>query len=671
MHSIRPFFLFCFAVGGLFPAGCGKQAAPSSTQPASPAAASPGPKANTFPGMEADLQRTLKEQSSFYHFKTAADLAQDTQGLKWEDASDLPEIADPAAKKGGTLNDFIADFPGTFRTMGPDASTSFRQFLLDYTAPVFAMPHPNVPGREIPQLATAWALDSAHKTVYFRLDPDARWSDGVPFTTDDVVFTWYYYRSPLINDPWMNDFYAKTYSGLTVYDAHTFSVTLTQLKPDSVDRAGNINPYPKHFFKDFGPDWVKTYNWRICPTLGAYTIREEDIKRPTSITMTHVKNWWGENKRFMRGRFNPDRLHFAVIRDPDKAFEAFVRGDLDIFPLLNPQSWYSKLSNDQPSVVSGFTVKATFYNQIPPSDIGLWLNEAMPFLGNHDVRLGIQYATNFALVCQQYFRGDATIQQTTSDGYGWDLNPAVKPRPFDPAKAREYFAKAGFVNQGPDGVLVNQNGHRLSFTITSTYKRYSDLLVILKQEALKAGLEYNIEMLDEVTGDQKIEEKKHEIALIGFSRSVEMYPRYWETYAGVNAYDAPYLPDGSPNPARKTKPNTNNLSSVAIPALEPLIKQYDAVQTMEETKVLAAKMEQIVYDDASWVNGWKQPFFRLAYRPWVKWPKDFNPMQSLDYWNFWEMWIDPDAQKAALAAKAEGRSLPKQILIYDRYKETP
>jgi microcin C transport system substrate-binding protein len=660
---------FFLILGVLALAGCGKD----TSKPAAPATA---PSAETkaagnFPGMEADLQRTLKEQASFYHFKTSADLAAETKDLKWEDGSDLPLLGDPGAKKGGTLHEYIPDFPGTLRTMGPNASTSFREFLLDYTAPVFVRPHPGVPGREMPQLATSWAVDQPHKTVYFRLDPDARWSDGVPFTTDDVVFSWYYFRSPIINDPWMNDFYVKTYDGITVYDAHTFSVTLRDWKPDGVDRAGNISPFPKHFFKDFGPNWTKLYDWRITPTVGPYMLREEDVKHPSSITLTRIKNWWGENRRFFKGRYNPDQIHLAVIRDPDKAFEAFLRGDIDEFPLPSPQQWYDKLPETHPSVASGFTVKATFYNQIPPPDYGLWINEAMPLLNNHDVRLGIQYATNMALVCQQYFRGDAVIQQTTSDGYGWNLNPQVKPRPFDPAKAREYFAKAGFTQQGPDGVLTNSDGRRLSFTITTIYKRYSDVLVILKQEALKAGLEYNLELLDETTGDQKIEEKKHEIALMAYQRTVEMYPRYWETYAGVNAYDVPYLPDGSPNPARKIKPNTNNATSTAIPEVDKLIKQYDSAQTMEQIKDLANKLEQLLYDDAAWVPGWKTPFYRLGYRPWVKWPKDFNSMQSLDYLELWEMWIDTDAQKADLEAKAAGRSLPKQVLKFDRFKDAP
>src|ERR1700677_298047 len=112
MQLNRSFLLAALALGL---AGCGK-----STPDAVVAAPTTKP-ADVFPGMEADLQRTLKEQSDFYHFKTPADLEADTKGLTWEDGSDLPEFADPAAKKGGTLTLYIPDFPGTFRTVGAAA----------------------------------------------------------------------------------------------------------------------------------------------------------------------------------------------------------------------------------------------------------------------------------------------------------------------------------------------------------------------------------------------------------------------------------------------------------------------------------------------------------------------------------------------------------------------
>ena len=656
---------------GLLLPGCGKQAPEAAAAAATPASASPTSVPDAFPGMEADLARTVKQESSFYHFKTAADLAADTKGLTWEDGSELPEYADPKAKKGGTLNLWVPDFPGNLRPLGPDSNTSFRSFLLDYITLSFVRVYPNEAGKIQPEIATSWAVDRPNKTVYFKLDPNARWTDGAPFTTDDVVFSWYLFRSPLLNDPWLSDYFHRTFTGITIYDKYTFSATLTEARPDMVLKVGDqvaaMAPMPRHFFKDFGPDWVQKYNWRPMPTMGAYQLREEDIHRTSSVTLTRIKSWWAEDRKFSRYRFNPDKIRLNVIHDPDKAVEAFLHGDIDVF-LLRTANWYGNVKDDNPSVTAGFTVKATFYNQVPPPNFGLWINTAMPPLDNLEVRLGVAYATNFDLVCKQYFRGDATVQKTFSDGYGWDPNPAVVPRPFDPALARAHFAKAGFTQEGPDGILTNAQGKRLSFTITTTYRQYQDVLIILKQEALKAGLEFNLEVLDETTGFQKIEDKKHEICLTAFNRQVDMYPRYWENFAAENAYDKPYLADGSPNPARKLKVSTNNLNSIADPVIDKLDARYEKTETMDEVKVLAAQLEQRVYDDAIWVNGWKLPFYRVGYRPWVKWPADFNPMQSTDFEEFWVMWIDMDEQKADLAKHAAGESLPKQVLIFDKYK---
>jgi microcin C transport system substrate-binding protein len=651
--------------------GCGRSGdqSPAAAAPAAVTSTGGGAPGDAFPGMEADLRRTLKEESDFYVFKTPADFERETAPLKWEDGSDLPEFADINARKGGTLDEWIPDFPRTFRTIGPEATDSFREYLLDYVEPVFVRPHPGVPGRFYPELAQAWAVDRAAKTVYFRLNPAARWSDGLPLTTDDVVFSWYFYRSKELNEPWYNDFYHKTYSRVTVYDAHSFAITLRELKPDIVDRAGDVTLYAKHFFGDFGPHWEDRHNWRIQPTLGPYTIREEDIKKQVSVTLSRITDWWARDNRFMRGRFNPDRVRLVVIRDPDKAFESFVRGDIDIFPANSPHYWYDKLPNDDPLVAAGYIVKAKFFNRIPPPDFGLYLNDAMPGLDDLNVRLGIQYATNMDLVCRQYYRGDDVRQQTRSDGYGWRVNPTISARPFDPDRARAYFAKAGYTRQGPDGVLVNGDNRRLSFTITAANQREKDILSILKQEALKAGLEFTIEILDETTGWMKMQEKHHEIALAAFNRTVEMYPRYWEQYAGENAYDKPYLADGSANPARKAKPNTNNLTSTAIYELDSLIHEYDHADSMDQIKVLASKIEQIIYDDASWVNGWKAPFYRVGYWRWVSWPANFNAMQSLDYEQFWLMSVDMDAKKATLEAKGAGQAFPKQVLTFDQYKD--
>ena len=653
-------------------AGCGKKAA-TTAAPASAAPASATVVSSSM--METDLAKTLKEQADFYSFRTAADVP---ANLKWEDGSELPEFADLNAKKGGTFNFFISDFPRTLRTIGPDATGGIRPYLLDYTEVCFLHPHPNVPGAAYPGLVTQWATDSATKTVYYRIDPKARWSDGKPLTTDDVVFTFYFMRSPHLNEPWYNDFYTRNFRQLVVFDKYTFATVHPENKPDLAVRFGNFNPYPRHAFQDFGAGWTERFQWREIPKTGAYQLFEKDIEKGRGVTLTRIKDWWALDRRFFRGRFNPDRYRLEVIRDPDKAVEAFARGDLDMFPLGLPKYWYETLPETHPEVAAGRIVRFKYYNQTPRPDWGLWINRSKPPLDNNDIRLGLQHASNIGLVCTQFFRGDAVPMQTRSDGYGWRMHPTITARPFDPVKAREAFAKAVFTTQGPDGILTNAAGKRLSFTITAASQAQRDLLPILKQEALKAGLEYNLEILDSTTGWKKMQEKNHEIALAALSRSVELYPRYWEMYHGTNAYADAYTKEGKPSAlATGATPNphpqkifvqTNNMTETFSPELDRLIEAYDKAETLEEMKRLGAQIEEIIYNDAAWVNGWMNPAYRGGYWRYVKWPKDFNVMQSRTQEEFFLHWIDQDAKKETEEARRTGRTFPAKLEVFDQFK---
>ena len=666
--------LLCPAL--LLVAGCGKAPETPATTAKSAAGATTAVAPAAGDGMEADLAKTVREQSDFYVFKTTADIP---ANLPWTDGANLPEFADPKAKKGGTFTTFISDFPRTLRTLGPDATGGIRPYLLDYVECYFAHPHPNVPDAAFPGVAAQWAVDPATKSVHYRIDPQARWSDGHPITTADVVFTFYFYRSPHIRAPWYNDFYTRNFTKLVVYDDHTFAFYHPDMKPDLVARFAAFAPYPRHALQDFGPDWIERYQWRTLPKTGAYQILDKDVDKGRAITLTRVKDWWAAEKRFFRGRFNPDRYRLEVIRDPDKAVESFARGDIDMMPLGTPKYWYETMPETHPEIAAGRIVRFKFYNRVPQPDWGLWINTAKPPLDNRDIRMGLHHASNFDLVCQQYFRGDAVRLQTRSDGYGWRMHPTISPRSFDPVKAREYFAKAGFTTQGADGILTNATGQRLTFTLTTGRQELRDMLPILKQEAVKAGLEINLEILDRTTGFKKTQEKNHEIALQALSRSVELYTRYWETHHGSNAYLDAYTKDGKPTPfATGSVPNpkpvqvhvqTNNVTSTFIPELDVLIEAYDRAETMPEIKRLAEQIEGIIYQDGAWVNGWKVPFYRGAYWRYIKWPAGFNPMQSRNMEEFFVQWIDQDEKKDVAAARRSGRTYPAELKVFDQFKE--
>jgi microcin C transport system substrate-binding protein len=608
----------------------------------------------------------------FFEFKSIDELPMD---LSWERGDNLEEFASPLAIKGGTLYGAIQDFPRTLRRVGPDSNGSFRPYLLDDVALRIARRHPNNTSigpsgqHYFPELATEWAVDKERREVFVRLDPSARWSDGEPVTSDDFLFMFFFFQSRYIQAPWYNNWYTESYVGITRYDDLTFSIRVPEAKPDMNSRVLDLIPIPEHFFQELGEDYVQRYQWRFQPTTAPYIILEEDIKKGQSITLTRQKDWWAENKRFIRNRFNFDRIHITVIRDIPKMFESFRRGDLDSTSLINlPEYNYEKMSDSDPDVAKGYIRKVTFYNEIPRPTYGLWINSAKPLLDNNDIRVGINYATNWQRVIDEYFRGDYSRMNTTADGYGEFTHPTLKARPFDVDLALDAFAKAGFTQRGDDGILVNEQGQRLSFTLSTGYRHFQDLLTILKEEAIKAGLEFRLEILDGTAGWKMAQEKKHDITFSALNVSPEMYPRYWETYHADNAYDKPWLDDGvTPNPDRKIKTQTNNLQSVAIPELDKMIEAYRRSVDTEEMKRLAFGMEELLFEDASFVPGWVQPFYRTAFWRWIRYPDDFNVRLSRSSGEYYLAWIDLERKQETLNGKQNGVSFEPGVQVFDQY----
>ncbi len=623
----------------------------------------------------AEVQAYYDAHPDFFVVKTPADLPAD---LVWEDGSDLPELGSPERIRGGTFNGRIQDFPRTLRTVGPDSNSGFRGYLLDENSVGFGQLHPDMPGphRYFPGLASSWALDLPAKTVYVRIDPAARWSDGPPVTTDDVFFMFWFFQSSYIQAPWYNNYYGigETYTRVTRYDDHTFAVTLTESRPDLLGRVLGLRPSPAHFYRELGDDFVTRYNWRFEPTTGPWVIADDELRRTATnrnhITLTRLENWWANDKPQFRYRYNPAALRLRVIRETTKAWEAFLLGELDAFGMNLAEYNYERLPDSHPLVTRGLIHKATFFNDVPRPNYGLWMNTAKTPLDNRDVRLGIQHAANWQLVIDQYFRGDYTRLHTSNQGYGDMSHPTIRGREFDVAKAREHFAAAGYTVAGPDGILRRPDGTRLSVGLTTGYEMLAPVLTILQEEARKAGIEFRVEILDASAAWKKVQEKNHDITFSAFGIGVELYPRYWETHHSANAYDQPFLEDGkTPNPDRKPKVQTNNLESIALPELDALITAYDKSDSLDDMREMARRMEEILYENASFSPGFALPFFRTATWRWVKFPDGHAYRFSDSPFEYGVEWLDETAKAETLSALRDAsKTFPPSVEVYDQWK---
>ncbi len=610
----------------------------------------------------ADKQRELddilrrQQRPDYFEFFTEEDLPED---LQWTSNLDEPELGSPQAKKGGTFHSYIpgGGYPPTIRSCGREANNSFRSYHWDDIELALTSFHPET-GNVIPNLADRWSVAADGQTVYFHIDDDAKWSDGREVTSGDWMMTFYVYLSPYLTEPFYRAYYGEQYWGIASYGKDYLCIRLATPKPLAEGFAGFIAPFQEEFYREFGPDFESRYAWRPRPTTGAYRIREEDILKGRSIALTRVQDWWAKDKKYFKHRFNPDRIEYLQVRDDSKVFQLFLRGDIDVYLIGDSNQWYEKTEVDK--VFNGYVEKATFYNEYPAVSRGLYFNLSRPPLDNLDVRIGLQHASNWQKVIDLDFRGDGQRLNLLNEGYGEMSHPTLKTRPYSVKLAREAFARAGYTEQGPDGVLRDSQGRRLSFTISfPRVPVWIPVLLRLKEEALRAGVEFKLEAMDPTASFQKVSRKEHEIAFTGFQNQLP-FPDYYQGFHSKDAYEPG---------TRKPRPMTNNISVFADPEVDKLLEENRNARSLEVIRETSYKLEEIFHERAVWVPSIRRPFYRVGYWRWVRWPENFNVRLGNEPEMNHVHWIDPEVQKDTLEAMTSGRTFPERNLIFDQHRK--
>ena len=516
--------------------------------------------------------------------------------------------------------------------------------------------HPNT-RRPIPALATHWAFGVDGRSIYYRLDPNARWSDGVPVTADDYVFAVQFMRSREIVAPWYNNYYSDRIRDVKRYDEHTIGIQGADPKPlAEMHYQYGFGPQPRHFHV-LDENWVKNYNWEIEPNTGPYQISE--VRKGKYIELARKADWWANDLKYYRHRFNPDKLRVRVIRDMNIAFQHFMKGELDTFGLVLPQFWHEKATGEL--FDAGYIAKYWFYNDLPVPSAGMYLNTADPMLADPRVRFGLAHAMNIDRVIETVLRGDYERLPTFQLGFDVYDNREIQAREFDLQKAGEYFDAAGYADRGPDGIRV-KDGQRLSLRVTYGSPHHTERLVVLQEEARKAGVDLELQLLDSTISFKQMQEKKHQIAWMTWNSS-GLSPRYWEHFHSVNA----------------NKTQTNNLANYADAALDELIMAYRASADLDERVALAHRLERMVHDAGVVIPTFQVPYSREGAWRWVKLPAWFGTRTSGALFNSQALsagifssgglfWLDPQEKERTLAAKDAGRAFEPITVVNADYR---
>lgn len=587
-------------------------------------------------------------------------------GIVWDTNNDDPPIGSPKAQRGGTFRAGMDAYPLTFRLMGPNANDAFAGWNRLFTMYFPLVTRHPVTDRFIPWMATHWSVQADQRTIYFRLDPDARFSDGERVTADDYVFTLQMMRSKHIVDPFYNTYAEQYYESVDKIDDYTLRIVGKRPSWRPLSDYAGIWPSPSHAIT-LDESWVTRTNNQPQIAVGPYVV--SGMETGQSVTFERVRNWWGERKRYFQGMWNFDRIQLPVI-PIERQLDFLRRGAIDLTVETTARTWNEEYTF--PEVRNGWIRRARVFVDVPSGVYGLHMNLEAPIFQNKDFRKAMQHLFNFErlnrnLMYNDYFRLVSFFEGTEF------ANPDLESYAFDPVKARDHLQKAGFrrpdaiqdqtllggvrnairglilTRTDTDDILVNDRGQKASFSVVYGSRGLERHLTVVQQEYRRAGVDMRLQLLEPGTAFERGLERKYEMTMTG--RTAGYYPdprQYLHTDF-------------------KKSTNNNDIWGFGTPEVDALIKIYEESLDPEERLDAMHRIDAIVHDEAFYIPFWTAPYSRLVFWDYVQFPEFYLPKRAEQYMDYMVYWIDTKKQAALPEDMKAGRAYPVDAQIDKDY----
>ncbi len=514
------------------------------------------------------------------------DAAEIPAELPWQCGEGEPEIGDPRARKGGRVRlSNVGPFPANWLAFGSPTPQFFHYNLFTTVEVPLVGIHPAT-RREIPGVAEAWAVQG--RQLWFRLDTQARYSNGRPVRAADVALG-VLLRARVGAVEW--EALRRAADELRVYGEQVLCVRLREGEPLLLAAARLsrlLHPAEPGFYAEAAGDYRERYRHRVPPTTGAYTVGR--VERGRMVELVRVKDWWARDKRFYRHRCNADAVEHHFLTDEAQAWEWLLRGRLDALQTRNLSAWQRYLEGAA-AVEQGRLLRHEFAAEQPMPPYGIALNAAR--LPDIQLRRGVLHALDMDKAVALLFRGEGERLSTFHSGYG-SLSPTDTPtHAYDPAAARACFAAAGFTQAGEDGILRRADGTRLRLRFSYTpSEKVSTLVAVLTQSAAACGLELVPEALPWQLWSQQVRERRHELTFWAGMAAAPLPEPARFFASGAAGEDAPFA-----------------LSDAEVDAA------LAACERAEEEPALAAALaalDRLIAERAVWLPGWKENRVRLV-----------------------------------------------------------
>lgn len=552
-------------------------------------------------------------------------------GEGWETNMTFPALGQPGAPKGGRMNQYMPDWPATLRMTGKDSNTSFNYAVADLAYESLLDLHPTT-AEYVPRLATHWQISDDKTTYRFRINPEARWSDGSEVTSADVVATWKLLVDPTLLYPSTVVTFGKLHEPVAV----SKYIVEVKVKEESWRNflyfGASMKVFPAKDVSIAGSEYLDKYQFAYTANSGPYHVLPADIDTGKSITITRRDDWWAKDNPAYDGIYNIDRFKHNVVKEPGLAFEKLKKGELDYMVVPKAQWWAEEIPSLD-AVKRGMLVPRKFFNDNPNGTSGIAINTTRAPLDDVRIRKALQHLYDRETMIEKLFFDEYEPLTSYWQGevYG---NPDNELIPYDEIAAVELLEEAGWTETNDQGYRV-KDGKVLEFTLSYASPLSERSLTVFQESAKLAGIKLDLQLLTPAAAWKNLTEKEY-----------QLHDAAWGALLFPN-------PESSWHSRLADQKGNNNVTAFKNARVDELCAEYDRTYDQKRRAEIVREMDGIIYNEHPYVLGWYQPAQRVAF--WNKFgmPSWGIPRYEDGYGGFVVWWVDPEKEKQLEAARKD------------------
>ena len=362
-----------------------------------------------------------------------------------------------------------------------------------------------------PVLAESYEISEDGKQYTFKLRDDVYFSDGVPVTADDVIFTYQAIIDPKVDAANIAYLYQEVVN-VEKLDARTvrFTVNKVHFKMLEILCFWETGVLPKHIY---GYDDANDFNNYISNPVGSGPYVFEKWEQGRSISLVRNENYWGK-KPALKKRV------YQFVQNEVASVQAVKAGQVDMI-MPTPEQYAALTSNSE--FVKKYNCQA-YWNPSTPFYYIAWNMRKEPF-DDKLVRRAMTHMLNRQAVIDALMGGNGELISGPFYCKGIQYDQSIEPLEYSPAIAGELLDEAGWKDTDGDGYR-DKNGKPLSFHFlySANSLLYDGLAKVLKDAGAQIGIEIIADPLEWSILIGRINDRDFDSMAIGWGGDVEMDP---------------------------------------------------------------------------------------------------------------------------------------------------